>query len=75
MAIHVWCVRLPFSCVSIGFAVGKQVVMGVVYDPYKDELFLAAKVRGGQYPEASPEGEECTHPCLPVALCRARALT
>jgi fructose-1,6-bisphosphatase/inositol monophosphatase family enzyme len=30
--------------VSIGLAVDKKVVMGVIYDPYQDELFLAAKV-------------------------------
>jgi fructose-1,6-bisphosphatase/inositol monophosphatase family enzyme len=37
----------PFSCVSIALAVDKKVVAGVIYDPYKDELFLGAEVRGG----------------------------
>ncbi len=36
----------PFSCVSIALAVGAQVVVGVIYDPFKDELFLAAKGKG-----------------------------
>lgn len=36
----------PFSCVALALAVKKQVVVGVVYDPAKDELFLAAKGKG-----------------------------
>jgi len=34
----------PFSCVSIALASGGQVVAAIIYDPFKDELFLAAKV-------------------------------
>ncbi len=36
----------PFSCVALALAVDRQVVVGVVYDPAKDELFLAAKGKG-----------------------------
>ncbi|GAB5033114.1 myo-inositol-1(or 4)-monophosphatase [Nannochloropsis oceanica] len=36
----------PFSCVSIALAVDQTVVVGVVFDPFKDELFLAAKGHG-----------------------------
>lgn len=36
----------PFSCVALALAVDKEVVLGVVYDPSKDELFLAAKGKG-----------------------------
>lgn len=35
----------PFVCVSIGLAVKKRVVVGVVYNPVMDELFTAAQVR------------------------------
>jgi inositol-phosphate phosphatase/L-galactose 1-phosphate phosphatase len=33
----------PFSCVSIGLVVNKVVVVGVVYDPKADEMFVAIK--------------------------------
>ena len=36
----------PFSSVALALAVDKEVVLGVVYDPSKDELFLAAKGKG-----------------------------
>ncbi|WP_237716476.1 inositol monophosphatase family protein [Alicyclobacillus hesperidum] len=36
---------LPLSVVSIAYAVGGQLETGVVFDPYRDELFFA--VRGG----------------------------
>ncbi|TFJ86880.1 hypothetical protein NSK_001968 [Nannochloropsis salina CCMP1776] len=36
----------PLSCVSIALAVDKAVVVGVIHDPFKDELFLAARGRG-----------------------------
>eukprot|EP00967_Tisochrysis_lutea_P127922 scaffold218269_cov39-Tisochrysis_lutea.AAC.2 len=31
---------LPLSCVSIGLAVNAKPVLGVVYDPYREELFV-----------------------------------
>lgn len=37
---------LPLSVVSIGYAEHGEVVVGVVYDPYRDELFLAARGSG-----------------------------
>jgi myo-inositol-1(or 4)-monophosphatase len=37
--------RFPFFCVSIGLQQGDHVVLGVVLDPVRDELFTA--VRGG----------------------------
>lgn len=37
---------IKLSCVSLGFCVGRQPVLGVVYDPYADELFVAAKGEG-----------------------------
>ena len=36
----------PFFCVAIAIEVGEQVVAGVVYDPLRDELFLAERGRG-----------------------------
>jgi myo-inositol-1(or 4)-monophosphatase len=37
---------IPFFCVSIGLAVGGRPVLGVVYDPVRDELFSAQAGRG-----------------------------
>ena len=36
----------PFSCVSIALAVKQEPVLGIVYNPYLDELFLAVKNKG-----------------------------
>ncbi|EFJ52899.1 hypothetical protein VOLCADRAFT_78931 [Volvox carteri f. nagariensis] len=38
----------PFVCTSIGLAVGRVVVVGVVYNPVLEELFVAAE-GGGAY--------------------------
>jgi len=37
---------LAASCVSIGLLEGKQSVMGVVYNPFRDELFVAERGTG-----------------------------
>ena len=36
----------PVSCVSIGLMEGETPVLGGVYDPFRDELFLAEKSKG-----------------------------
>jgi len=36
----------PFVCVCVGFAIKKEVVLGVVFAPVLDELFCAIKGRG-----------------------------
>jgi len=38
--------RFPFFCVSIGLEVEEKMVLGVVYDPIRSELFLAEKGKG-----------------------------
>lgn len=38
--------HFPFFCVSIGLEYDKQTVLGVVYDPVRDELFTAARGDG-----------------------------
>ena len=37
--------RFPFSCISIAYCDGDDISLGVVYDPYRDDLFIAT--RGG----------------------------
>ena len=39
--------RWPFSCVSIGLTVGRQPVVGVVYNPILDEMYHAGEVLCG----------------------------
>jgi myo-inositol-1(or 4)-monophosphatase len=36
----------PFFCVSIGFAVKQEVVLGVIFNPITEEFFYAAKNQG-----------------------------
>jgi len=36
----------PIFCVSIALEKGKEVILGVAYDPMRDELFLAEKGKG-----------------------------
>ena len=38
----------PFTCVSIGLAIKKQVVVGVVFNPILSELFTAVKGQGAK---------------------------
>lgn len=44
---------LPLSCVSIGLCIGGRPTLGVVYDPYRDELFIGVA-------EQTPSGTEAT---------------
>lgn len=37
---------IPFFCVSLGLLVGRKPVLGVVYDPVRDECFVAEAGRG-----------------------------
>jgi len=36
----------PFTCVVIGLAVKKEMVLGIVYNPILEQLFTARKGRG-----------------------------
>jgi myo-inositol-1(or 4)-monophosphatase len=38
--------RFPFFCVSIGLRYEKDAILGVVYDPIRDELFTASRGAG-----------------------------
>ncbi len=48
---------IPVFCVSVGLAVDGKPVVGVVYDPTRDELFSAVAGRG-----AHLDGEQIRHP-------------
>jgi myo-inositol-1(or 4)-monophosphatase len=37
---------MPIYCVSIALEIGGRVALGVVYDPHRDECFVAARGRG-----------------------------
>ncbi len=39
---------IPFCCISIGLALAKELVAGLVYDPLRDELFTAIKNNGAR---------------------------
>ena len=52
-----FCSNLPLSCVSIGLAVGGKSELGVVYDPYRDELFVGVASEG----KAFVSGERLHH--------------
>lgn len=38
-----FCAGLPLTCVSIGLCVGREPVVGVVYNPLTEELYVAAR--------------------------------
>uniref|UniRef100_A0A8D9EPW3 Inositol-1-monophosphatase n=1 Tax=Cacopsylla melanoneura TaxID=428564 RepID=A0A8D9EPW3_9HEMI len=38
--------RFPHSCISVAFAVDKELVIGIVYNPMMDQLFTAQKGKG-----------------------------
>jgi len=41
-----FCHALPLSCVSIGLCIDGLPVMGVIYDPHRDELFVGVATEG-----------------------------
>ena len=41
-----FCCSLPVAAVSIGLCVGGQPALGVIYDPYRDELFVGLASEG-----------------------------
>ena len=45
--------RFPFSCVSIGLSINKEIVVGVVYNPILEEMFHAVR-GGGAFLNGSP---------------------
>lgn len=40
--------RIPHCCVSIGFTVAGERIFGIVYEPFRDELFTAKKGEGAK---------------------------
>jgi myo-inositol-1(or 4)-monophosphatase len=59
---------LPFFCVSLALMMGAEPVLGIVYDPIRDECFTAAPGRG-----AWLNGRRlyCKSPNLPLRRCLA----
>jgi myo-inositol-1(or 4)-monophosphatase len=51
---------LPLSCVSIGVAYNGVVVVGVIYDPHRDEMFSAVRGRGATLNGAPLRTAQCT---------------
>lgn len=45
--------HFPGSCISLGLACQKEVIAGIIYNPYYDELFFARK-GGGAYLNGAP---------------------
>ncbi|XP_076275480.1 uncharacterized protein LOC143206697 [Rhynchophorus ferrugineus] len=41
--------KMPITCISVGLAVNKEQVLGIVYNPYLDELFTAFKGEGAYF--------------------------
>ena len=66
---------IPFFCVSIGLAVGGRPVLGVVYDPVRDELFTAQAGRGARLdgaPIRQPQKERLSDCVVALSLPRRR---
>lgn len=63
--------RFPFSCVSIGLAIEKKVVVGVVYNPILKELFFAKRGSGAflnGHPIHCSETKELRHALIATEL-------
>ena len=64
---------IPIFCVSIGLVAGGRPVVGVVYDPVRDELFSAQTGRGARLdgqPIRHPAKEKMSDLVLSLALSR-----
>ncbi len=53
--------RFPYYAVSIGLEYERQIVLGVIYDPNRDELFFAERGQGADLERAgdSPLARDC----------------
>lgn len=38
--------KMPITCISVGLTIKKEQVMGIIFNPYMNELFTAAKGKG-----------------------------
>lgn len=38
--------NMPITCISVGLTINKEQVLGVVFNPYMDELYTAIKGEG-----------------------------
>ncbi|HUR17232.1 MAG TPA: inositol monophosphatase family protein [Candidatus Limnocylindrales bacterium] len=64
---------IPVFCVSIGLVIGGQPVLGVVYDPTRDELFTAQAGHGARLddqPIRQPQKEKLSDYVVSIALSR-----
>lgn len=59
---------LPLFCISLGLLVGAEPVLGLVYDPIRDECFTAAR---GQGAHLNGELLRCQPQRIPVRRCLA----
>jgi len=60
---------LPFFCISLALIINHETVLGVIYDPVRDECFSAIKGEG-----ACLNGEQIKRPDAPQALSDCIAL-
>jgi len=72
--------RFPQACVSIGLEHRGEIILGGVYDPFRDELFWAAKGRGAWLrraclPAGRVKGEKRIHVSLTRTLSQSLLLT
>lgn len=37
---------MPISCISVGLVINKQQVLGIIYNPFMNELYSALKGKG-----------------------------
>jgi inositol-phosphate phosphatase/L-galactose 1-phosphate phosphatase len=59
--------RFPCFCVSIGLCVGREPVVGVIYDPSRDELYHAVR-GGGAFVNDLPIRVDASATSLPQAV-------
>jgi myo-inositol-1(or 4)-monophosphatase len=59
---------LPFFCISLALLVGTEPVLGIIYDPIRDECFTAERGRGARL---NGLRLQCEPPNLPLRRCLA----
>lgn len=38
--------QMPITCISVGLTINKEQVLGIIYNPFMDELYTAIKGKG-----------------------------
>lgn len=52
--------KFPISCISVGLSINKQLCLGIIHNPFQDEMFWALKGQGAYLNGKKIHTSNCT---------------